>query len=86
MFITKKVVDIEIKSDQIQSLIDEILFDKIEIGDNFLIETPSLIVNHSKFIASNLAQVVKSFKLPSMCNLTNEFVCKNNKTILLKVN
>ena len=82
----QKAVDIEIKSDLIQSLIDEILFDKIEIGENFLIETPSLIVNHSKFIPSNLTQEVKSFKLPSMCNLTNEIDCKNNKLLILKVN
>jgi hypothetical protein len=66
------------------------LSDKIEIGKSFLIETPKFKVDHYKFYVSNLPSEINidnasSFKLPSFCDLKNNYDCLNNN-ILLKVN
>jgi hypothetical protein len=72
-------------------MLNEILFDKIDIDENFLIETPSFIVNHTKLLISsnstNEIPIKNSdlFKIPSFCNLTNGKDCIRDRLVLLKV-
>ena len=72
-------------------MLNGILFDKIDIGENFLIETPSFTVNHTKlFISSNSTNEIHFqnsdlFKIPSFCDLTNGKDCMGDRVVLLKV-
>ena len=89
--ILKKAVDVETKSNAVQSMLNGILFEKIDVGENFLIETPSFIVNHAKLlISSNSTNEIpfqnrNIFEIPSFCNLTNRKDCTGERVVLLKV-
>ena len=83
----KKAVDADFKSKQVEHLVTRMLANKLEIGDSFVIKTPSFIISHHKVNAYGLKprisiQSGSSFKLPSFCNLTND--C-SDKVVLIKV-
>jgi hypothetical protein len=72
-------------------MLNGILFEKIDVGENFLIETPSFIVNHTKLLISSNStneipfQNSDLFEIPSFCNLTNGKDCMGDRVVLLKV-
>ena len=81
-----------------QSVLNGILIDKIDVGENFLIETPSFIANYTKLLISTYEMSYLSnstneipfqnkdlFKIPSFCDLTNSIDCMEDKIVLLKV-
>ena len=71
-------------------MITSLLLDKIDTGTNYLIQTPSFIINHMLLNVSKLPsqisiQNISTFKLPSFCDLTNNDIDCENKISLLKV-
>ncbi len=72
-------------------MLNGVLIDKIDVGENFLIETPSFIVNYTKLLLSSNStseipfQNRDLFKIPPFCNLANSIDCMEDKIVLLKV-
>jgi hypothetical protein len=70
VYIKKKVVDLEIKSDRVQALITQIVSNMLNLKQNSLqIETPSFLINYSIRNLSDSSHMVKLMnnyiKLPS---------------------
>ena len=89
-----KVVDAEVKSKNVQKLLRQILFDKLEVGDSFCIKTPVMSVNYLKTISSSdQKSLIKSpsssdavFILPSICSIANRNYLCLNQTVNFEVN
>ncbi len=79
----------EQKSEKVQMLITKMLSNLISPGDNFLIQTSSLIVNHYVLDSSNLINELNLennvFNIASFCDLTNNINECNKKFITIKV-
>ncbi len=85
---SKKVVDFEQKSENIQNLIMKLISNLIDVGDSLEIETPSLILHFYKLNSSILPTELQiqnnQFQISSFCSLYN-FNC-SEQIITLKVN
>ncbi len=73
----------EQKSERVQFLLTQIFSNLIKTGDNYLIETPSFIVNYrvmnSSELSNQITQNENTLVLPSYCHLTNnDNNCNNN--------
>lgn len=83
------MVDLEQKSERVQCLILQILSNVLDIGSNYLIQTPSFLTNHIKLNASKLPNKLyfenNLFTLPSFCELTNNELDCVDKAVILKV-
>lgn len=80
----------EQKSERVQFLLTQIFSNLIKTGDNYLIETPSFIVQYHNLNSSNLfnqiTQKENTLILPSYCNLANDdnnFNNNNNDNIII---
>ncbi len=85
---SKKVVDFEQKSENIQNLIMKLISNLIDVGDCLEIETPSSMFNFYKVNSSVLPTELQiqnnRFQISSFCSLYN-FNC-SEQIISLKVN
>ena len=86
----QKVVDLEQKTEQVQTIYASILSNLVKKWDNYTFETQSILINHFILDSSNLPSVLvlknSSIVLPSFCELISNINKNcNDQTIILKV-
>ena len=83
-------MDLEQKSEQVQTIFASILSNFMKKGDNYTFETQSFLVNHYILDSANLPSVLilknSTVLLPSFCELTNNINTNcSGQRIILKV-